>query len=217
MSARVDHLVWFCSELEAGKKYFEARLARAPAYGGVHPGLGTRNSLLSLGATTYLEILARDPDQQETALDRELAEIQGYGLYHWAIAGVALEDIAERARQAGVDASDIVSGARSRPDGRKLAWRLVGLRNHEFGALVPFFIDWGASEHPSANAPLGGTLAALQLFSPAARRLNRLFDRLGIGFTVNQGPTAKLQATVEGGGSRHQLRSLEPLPRGFAI
>jgi hypothetical protein len=213
----VDHLVWFCPELEAGEKYFEERLARAPAYGGVHPGLGTRNSLLSLGEGTYLEILARDPAQEKGNLEGELAAIQGCGLYHWAIAGVRLEEIAARAREAGFDASEIVSGARTGPDGQTLAWRLVGLRNHEFGALVPFFIDWGRSRHPSADAPRGGALKTLQLFSPGARRLNRLFDRLGIGFTINQGPAPKLQATIEGGNSRHQLRSLEPLPRGFTI
>jgi hypothetical protein len=218
MTVRVDHLVWYSPDLETGKQYFSQRMDCAPVHGGVHPGQGTRNSLLSLGEQTYLEILARDPAQNEaSSLDRELAAITGQGLYHWAVAGVDLDAMIERARRGGLDVSKVVSGRRRMPDGRSLAWRLVGLRNHQFGALMPFFIDWGASVHPASNAPRGGSLVGIELFSPVAHRLSGLFETLGLAFTVRQSQAPGLEATLEGGGSRHRLRSLDPLPRGFSI
>jgi hypothetical protein len=82
---------------------------------------------------------------------------------------------------------------------------------------MPFFIDWGASDHPASNAPRGGSLVAIELFSPAARRLSGMFETLGLAFTVNRSQAPGLTATLEGGGGRHLLRSLDPLPRGFSI
>ena len=218
MTANVDHLVWYSPDLEAGNRYFAQRMDRAPVYGGVHPGQGTANSLLGLGDATYLEILTRDPAQDAAGwLDPEFAMFAGQGLYHWAVAGVDLDDIIARARRAGIEASHVVMGGRRKPDGGSLAWRLVGLRNHAFGALLPFFIDWGASEHPAASAPRGGSLLAVELHSPAARGLSELFATLGLTFTVQESGVPALVATIQGGGNRHALRSLEPLPRGFRI
>lgn len=218
MTPRVDHLVWYSPDLETGTDYFSGLLGCVATFGGVHPGQGTRNSLLSLGDETYLEILARDPDQKEAGIfGRELAAITTPGLYHWAVAGVDLEGVIERARRASFDCSEVIFGSRRRPDGGTLAWRLAGLRNNPFGALVPFFIDWGTCEHPALGAPKGGRLAGVELTSPAATRLSYLFGTLGLPFPVRQGPTPELIATVEGSGGSHQLRSLQPLPRGFEI
>ncbi|MDP9137323.1 MAG: VOC family protein, partial [Pseudomonadota bacterium] len=199
MTGHVDHLVWYAPDLAAGNRYFAQRMDRAPAYGGVHPGQGTANSLLGLGEATYLEILTRDPAQDAAGwLDPELVAMAGQGLYHWAVAGVDLDDIIVRARRAGIETSQVVMGGRRKPDGGKLAWRLVGLRNHAFGALLPFFIDWGVSEHPAASAPRGGSLLAVELHSPAAGGLSKLFETLGLAFTVHESRAPALVATLQG-------------------
>lgn len=77
-SMRIDHVIWFTQDLPSANAYFEARLDSAPAYGGVHPGDGTRNSLLSLGEATYLEILAFDAEQPRP--QGELSALSGDGL-----------------------------------------------------------------------------------------------------------------------------------------
>ena len=121
---RIDHLIWYSPVLAEGEKYFASRADRPPTYGGAHPGGGTCNSLLSLGEATYLEILARDPAQEaDGVLDSELAGLAGQGLYHWAVGGVDLHAIVERARRASYEVSDIVSGGRRQPNGKWLGWR----------------------------------------------------------------------------------------------
>ncbi|HQX85361.1 MAG TPA: VOC family protein, partial [Aestuariivirga sp.] len=72
---RVDHLVWYCADLAEGERFFAERMDRASAYGGVHPGEGTANRLLSLSDATYLEILGRDPAQPETNLAPEVRSL----------------------------------------------------------------------------------------------------------------------------------------------
>src|SRR5690606_32799802 len=61
----IDHLVFAAPTLEAGRSAIAALTGVTPAFGGVHTGAGTHNALASLGAPTYLEVIARDPDQPD--------------------------------------------------------------------------------------------------------------------------------------------------------
>jgi hypothetical protein len=213
---RIDHLVWYSPELAAGERHF-ASMDSPPAYGGEHPGDGTCNSLLSLGEATYIEILARDPKQPASSLDKELAGLKGQGLYHWAVGGVDLAAIANGAKDAGYEVSNVVSGGRRRPDGRLLNWKLVGLHDHPFGALVPFFIDWTNSDHPALDAPRGGRLSGIELSSPDAARLNALFKVHGLDLPVVQGAKAGIVVTLASKRGPLRLESFNPLTRGFVI
>ena len=213
---RIDHLVWYSPELASGERHFAA-MDSAPAYGGEHPGDGTCNSLLSLGEATYVEILARDPKQAASALDGELAGLKGEGLYHWAVGGVDLAGIVRKARAAGHKTSDVVTGGRRKPDGKLLNWSLVGLHDHPFGALLPFFIDWRDCEHPAVSAPRGGRFGGIELFSPDAARLNALFGALGLDLVARQRAKPGIVVTLEAKRGPARLASFEPLPRGFVI
>jgi hypothetical protein len=214
---RIDHLVWYSPSLPDGEQHFASRLDRAPAYGGVHPGGATQNSLVSLGEATYVEILARDPAQPATSLDSELAGLKGQGLYHWAIGGVDLKAIVERARRASYAASEVVGGGRKLPDGGWLGWDCVGLHDHAFGALIPFFIDWSGSAHPAASAPRGGRLGKIELYSPEAEKLNALFAALELDLTVTARPQPGIAVTIESRRGPLIMNAFNLVPRGFII
>lgn len=214
---RIDHLVWYCGDLAKGRDAIAQHCGAAPAYGGEHPGEGTGNYLLSLGPSTYLEILGRDPAQPETSLDPVIRNLTGMGLYHWAVSGVGLAALKERARKAGLTGGELVTGGRVKPDGGRLQWTCFGLRDHGFGALVPFFIDWHGTPHPALSAPQGAKLASFEVFSPAAQRLADLFGAIGLDVPVSRHDTPGITATLESSRGEYQLHSFSPVPTGYII
>ena len=213
----IDHLVWYNSDLAEGRRFFGARMDCQPLYGGEHPGEGTANAVMALGPSTYLEILGRDKAQGTDALDREVKNLSGSGLYHWAVGGVDLPRIAERARLAGLQCGPLVPGGRVKPDGSYLEWTCWGLRDHDFGSLMPFFIDWRGNEHPAVPAPHGGKLVSLEVHCPRAEELRRLFDVLDLAIMVKTSETSGVVAVLESEKGQVELRSFQPVPRGYQI
>ena len=132
------------------------------------------------------------------------------------MAGTDLTELRDTAISAGLEGSELVSGGRKLPNGKSLAWKVFGVRNHGFGALVPFFIDWLDSEHPAKTAPRCGGLAGIEVHSPEAERLRQIYQALGIEIAVSSGP-ASVCALVESRGERHRLHMFDPVPRGFLI
>jgi hypothetical protein len=214
---RIDHLVWYSQNLVEGREFFGKKMDLPAVYGGEHPGEGTANAVMALGKQTYLEILGQDPAQGGLGLDAEIRSLHGAGLYHWAVGGVDLHEVKNRARAAGLESSELVAGGRIKPDGSKLNWTCLGIRNHGFGALVPFFIDWMNSEHPAVSAPQGGILADFEVHTPRPRQLNEIFRNLGLDIKVTQGPTAGFAAVLESGKGPLTLASFDPPPRGYVI
>jgi hypothetical protein len=60
--ARVDHLIYATPDLDLGIEEIEQFLGIRAVAGGQHPVWATRNALAALGPTSYLEIIAPDPD-----------------------------------------------------------------------------------------------------------------------------------------------------------
>jgi hypothetical protein len=184
----IDHLVYAAPDLAAAVADIEERFGVAPTPGGAHVGLGTFNALLGLGGRTYLEIV-------EPSLVAWCASPQR-----------PLVDVVQAAREAGFDPGDVRAMSRQRPDGVLLEWELtlMSLPIPE-GGVLPFFIDWGRTVHPTADMPIGGTLMVLDLFHPQPRTidlfLSAVSDESQLGdeetnITLNYSDHAKLTAEI---------------------
>ncbi len=128
--------------------------------------------------------------------------------------GTDLETFARDALAHGVNLGAVIPGSRKRPDGVVLSWRYTDPRVVLADRLVPYFIDWGVSPHPSATAAKGVTLRSLRAEHPDADRVQRMLRQLGLDLSVSQGARPALIAAFDSPRGRVQLSSnpnLQPL------
>jgi hypothetical protein len=206
--SRVDHLVYASPDLQAAIDGFERLTGVRATPGGQHPGRGTRNALVALGGTSYLEIIGPDPEQPTPANARPFG-IDGLRtprIVTWAAKASDLEAIASSAAAKGIRLGPLADGKRQRPDGVVLTWRYTDPRTVVADGIVPFFIDWGKTPHPSQSAAGGVRLVALRAEHPDAARVQEMLRNLGLDLPVRQGPQPALSATLETPKGRVELR-----------
>src|ERR1700688_3148004 len=78
-----DHIILGCRDLDEGIAYTEKRLGYHAALGGSHPGRGTRNALLKMGARSYIEILAPDPAEPQLTWHQAIVTLEEPLLIGW--------------------------------------------------------------------------------------------------------------------------------------
>ena len=204
---RLDHLVYATPDLDRGIATIEKLLGVRATPGGQHPGLGTRNALVALGAASYLEIIGPDPGQPKPAGRRRFGidELDAPRLVAWVAKGTDLEKLVAAAAAHGVKLGAVIPGSRRRPDGVVLSWRYTDPNTVLADGLVPFFIDWGTSPHPSASAAGGATLLRVRAEHPDPAPVQKMLDVLGLDLRVEQGPQAAIVATIDGPRGRVEL------------
>jgi Glyoxalase-like domain len=183
----LDHILWAAPDLGAGEKIIETLTGVAPARGGVHPGLGTRNSLMNLDSGIYFEIISPDPAQNlEGNRGGRIAALPRPGIMTFAIRSDDLEALSAAARREGLSLLGPVAMSRDRPDGGRLDWTILYLEDSRFGEAIPFVIDWGTSPHPSESVPAGCQLRSFAVLHPEADELARIYNALEIPVPVKR-------------------------------
>ena len=197
--ARVDHLVYATPDLDRGISEIEAIFGVKASPGGQHPGRGTRNALVSLGPTTYLEIFAPDPAQPfpETPRAFGLDNLKSSRLVAWYVNSEDLDKARSEAVRAGVPLGEIRSGSRRRGDGVEISWRFTDPLVLVADGIVPLFIDWGHSPHPAESAERGASLIALRAEHPDATRVRLMLQKIRINLPVDSGPAPALIAVID--------------------
>ncbi len=206
--SELDHIVIACAKLDDGVDWVERQLGARPVAGGPHVAMGTHNALLKLGAQSYLEVIAIDPDGVEPARPRWFAlnepEMQtllaaGPRLITWVVRCGSLANACARVPDLG----EIVSMSRGDfhwniavPDTGSLAW----------GGVLPTAIQWMAADDGSVHHPCdvledsGCELARLQLSHPAAvlgtSGIVGMFRELKIMGPVDLAPGPKMLAAT---------------------
>jgi glyoxalase-like protein len=206
--AELDHIIVGFPNLEDGM----ARLFQLSGYhaavGGSHPGRGTRNALLNLGNTSYLELLAPDPAQPALLWHKEIATLTEPTIVGWAVRHAKLDQLALLLKERGVPCSDPIAGSRVRPEGQTLRWRMLMLADDRKGNL-PFFIEWdSATAHPSVDAP-GSCL--LQEFRPSGPLPEIPPPQADMRLHLVPGKRSQVQAKIAGSNGVFQLESI-PVP-----
>ena len=206
--SRVDHLVYATPDLNRGVEEIEKLLGVRAIAGGQHPGRGTRNALVALGPTAYLEIIAPDPEQPPPSQPRPFGidGLKESRLVAWCAKGSDLERLRSEAVAKGVTLGDVKSGSRRRPDGVQLMWRYTDPWARVADGIIPFFIDWGDSPHPALTATKGAMLVSLRAEHPDARSVRGMLRSLRLNLQVKQAQSSALVAVIEGKRGRVELR-----------
>jgi hypothetical protein len=194
----LDHILLGCNDLDRGIALVETHTGVRAAFGGVHPGRGTRNALLALGDRRYLEIIAPDPQQSTLARWPELKTMFEPRLLTWAAHPPSMDTLAKRLRDFGVAFEGPTDGSRSRPDGKTLHWQTLDLKDDRHG-LLPFFIQWSPdSTHPSGDAPQGCHLASFGLLAPDPQELAKTLNLLELDGPIERSDKPHLRASIIG-------------------
>jgi Glyoxalase-like domain len=196
--ALLDHILLGCNDLDRGIQLVEEATGVRPAIGGVHPGRGTRNALLSLGERRYLEIIAPDSSQGPVVHFPQILGMTDPRLIGWAVHPPDIAAVAKQLRENQVAFTGPDDGSRKRPDGRVLNWKTINLADDRHG-LLPFFIEWSAdSVHPSKDAPAKCTLDYFEVMSADPEELTATFKRIGLDLPVQHSDKSRLHALISG-------------------
>jgi catechol 2,3-dioxygenase-like lactoylglutathione lyase family enzyme len=196
---RLDHLVLGTPDLEDTVRWFESVSGCRPLPGGIHPAWHTRNAVVPMGPGMYLEIIGPDPSAAP-ARPRifHLDTLEAPRLVTWAAKGSGLELLSARARAHGIELGRPSPGGRQSPDGSRLTWELTDPFQPRASGLIPFFIDWGASPHPSAAPSAGIALEDFHAEHPDPAALQAQLRALDLECSVDRGPLPRLFATLSG-------------------
>ena len=148
---RIDHVVLAVRDLDGSAARLAAETGLAAIPGGRHPGWGTANRIMPLGAD-YVELLSVVDAGVGvgTRLGRTLMALTQDGRDRWFSVCLADGDIDHTAARLGLA---VEAGSRTRPDGVEVRWRGAGIEDPSRPNWLPFFIDWATppGEHPGRS------------------------------------------------------------------
>ena len=165
LDMRLDHLSYAAAPdgLAATARRIGGLLGKDFTDRGIHPRFGTRNMILPLADSTYLEIVeVLDHPASDKAPFGQAVRARsalGGGWLGWV---VSVDDITAVEKRLGREAA---AGNRHRPDGTELKWQQIGVNGLISDPQLPFFVQWEspASQHPSAGGTADYSLACLEI------------------------------------------------------
>jgi hypothetical protein len=136
---RLDHAGYAVRDLDEAAVRFREAFGLDSVEGGRHVGLGTTNRIVPLGPH-YLELIGvvDRPEAEANAFGRSVIErtAEGDG---WLLVVVSSDDVEAEAKRLGLE---VRAGARARPDGSEVQWRMAGIDDPRREPWMPFFITW---------------------------------------------------------------------------
>jgi len=206
-NVQIDHFMWGAPDLDHGIAQAARLFGVTAAPGGSHPGLGTRNALLSLGDSVYLEIIAPDPEQSlEGTFGERLGSLESCELITWAASSRELDAVSRELLSHGLACRGPVRTHRATPGGEQLAWDLLFPDAPHWAGTFPFFIDWLECPHPATINPSAGSFGMLNITSSRAAEYVGALKALGLEVDVQEGAPA-ISVEINVGGSTITLAS----------
>jgi len=185
----LDHIVLAAPDFQEAIKEFENMTGIKPSIVGSLRGLGTKSARVGLDNNAYIEIIAPDPKNSGPIGAALASELEEGTLvpYHYAIRSSEVEHMKDEyvPNELGWQ-PDHISMFGASPDGTPKKWEMLYMYGHKIGGCVPFYIDWGECDHPSASIPEVGALKKLTVRAPGGHKVHDLLSKVK-GIKVKEG------------------------------
>lgn len=162
LTSNIDHLVVAAPTLDEGVAWLESQLGVtiSPRIGGEHDGKGTHNVLVSLGPSSYLEIIALNGKPRNPPGWSWIDDIDRPSLETWL---VRTNELDAAVAAAPLKPGDVYSMSRG-----DLTWRITFTPDGSlaYDGALPAFIQWQSDDpHPvtSKLSDLGLRLEKLEV------------------------------------------------------
>jgi hypothetical protein len=196
----VDHIIVAVDSLERGIALLRAATGVSATFGGVHPGRGTQNALMSLGPRTYLELIAPNPaDERGPETVEQYAGFRALTPAGWAAQAVDAEAMRAAFVAGGLTDSPVAPGSRVTTSGDTLRWKTIAPWPEGVDwSVLPFFIEWVApTPHPATSTPSGCTLAGLVVRTPEADTVRSLLRSADLVVDVERADSSGFRFELE--------------------
>ena len=197
---KIDHIVYAVSNLEEAMQQFEQLTGIAPIFGGYHTTQGTKNALVNLGNSCYLELLAVDKDNTAITPPRWMGIdlITTSQVTRWSLKTTNSNKDSKIVKEYDASMGKIQGGQRKMTNGELLVWDMVMPLATPAIELIPFMTDWQQSTtHPTLQLPQQGALVDLQLIHPMPSRLQPILDKLEVKLTVVRGRESAIRVAIQ--------------------
>ncbi|GAB4025592.1 VOC family protein [Spirosoma gilvum] len=182
-----DHLIFASYYLEDGVDFIFEQLGVRPQKGGQHLTMGTHNAVLKLADTTYLEVIAIDPDLPKPSRPRwfgmdNLQPGSPPQLLTWV---VRTTDIQRAVRRSTWQHGRIESLQRG-----IYHWQIAIAEDGQLPlqGIAPTIIQWSSEAHPAQGLPASDViLTAIEILHHKAAELKDWLTEIGYdgSFTAN--------------------------------
>eukprot|EP00797_Seminavis_robusta_P002221 Sro1135_g245080.2 (223) ;mRNA; r:25747-26415 len=155
-------------------------------------GLGIKCARVSFQGSSYLEIIAPDPEKGGPigTLLRE-SGIKQLKPFHWAIRTKRAEALSAEVKRFGYTPDHISMYGTNMRTGAPRKWEMTYLYGHKNGGICPFFINWEGSDHPCETMPIIGDLVSVKISVPKDDSIHQLINHTeSEGFSLMEGPSA---------------------------
>ena len=199
----LDHLVYAAIDPAATVDRFASALGVTPAEGGRHLGRGTRNYLLGLTDSAYLEIIGLDvehPADPGAQVPFGVDQVTEDGLLTFAIHPADIDAAVSTSSTHGADHGPAAAMSRRTATGDLISWRIASAVPLPYDGLAPFVIDWGSTPHPALSGLPRVELASFSVTTPDPQPVRALYGALGLAVSVSTAPRSSLSAVVIGPG-----------------
>ncbi|MFK7935194.1 MAG: VOC family protein [Saprospiraceae bacterium] len=197
---KIDHIVYSVPDLEAAIIDLEKRLGVPIQSGGRHLNKGTKNAVLNLGNSCYLEILAADESNTDIAPPRWMGVdlIDQAQMTRWCIKSDDLNKDGQILQNINPALGQQWNGERQLQNGDFLRWKMNLPLATPAVDVLPFMCDWSnTAVHPTEQLVENCELIAMRFYHPKPESIQPYFNALQVEIKIAYAKEERIEADIK--------------------